>query len=81
MSPEQRKGIIKQFDSAALRSPSSSHNRDQASNSSSCLLPPSCSSGQSSDVSSRHLSVLCENSGIDVIPFVTLHSIVRQIST
>ena len=74
MSPEQRKGIIKQFDSAALRSPSSSHNWDQASNSSSCLLPPSCSSGQSSDVSSRHPSVLCENSGIDVIPFVTLHS-------
>lgn len=70
MTPDQRKRLIKKFDDAAVRVQTS--HRASVSTSGSLSSQPSTSDAASNE---KYLSVVCEDSGIENIPFVTLHSI------
>ena len=73
MTPNQRKRHIKKFDDAAqasLRPSSSSRTASSCS-----ILSSEPSSSNTTPANEKFLSVLCEDSGIENIPFATLHSI------
>jgi hypothetical protein len=79
MTPDQRKRHIKKFDAAALRIQTShgsgSTQNETASTSCSLLSEPCCSNTPlSHSINEKYLSIPCEDSGIENLPFATLHS-------
>lgn len=77
MTSDQRKRHIKEFDAAAMRGSGSTQNRSEnlVSTSPSLSKPSGSSTASHHNANQKYLSVLCEDSGIENVPFATLHSI------